>query len=109
MPDKLANTADDKPFLFFNDTVIENDLSPVPKRLLIFMSLIGREMLANSTTWYVDGTFKSASHTLFTQIMMILVKSGTGKVDPALYALVPDKEKRTYRYLIRKFIYFKLA
>lgn len=92
-------TADKKNFLFFNEKVMETDAGPNPKRILLFMSETGMEMLTTSTQWYVDGTFKSASCTLFKQVLMILVKTGTGKVVPALFGLLPDKEQRTYRYI----------
>lgn len=97
IPPQLSMTADKKQFLIFNEKVVEHDASPHPKRILLFMSEMGRDILANSYQWYVDGTFKSASCTLFKQVLMILVKSGTGKVVPALFGLLPDKEQRTYR------------
>lgn len=97
VPPQLSTTADKKEFLFFNEKVVETDASPHPKRILLFMSEMGRDLLANSQQWYVDGTFKSAACTLFKQVLMILVKTGTGKVVPVLFGLLPDKEQRTYR------------
>jgi hypothetical protein len=38
------------------------------KRLLVFMCESGRNVLASSTGWYVDRTFKAAANTLFSQV-----------------------------------------
>ncbi len=59
---QLKVTSDGQPFLVLNDTV--DDPTPNAKRLLIFMSQHGREVLSGRTSWYVDGTFKAASCTL---------------------------------------------
>jgi hypothetical protein len=50
-------------------------------------------MLANCSHWYVDGTFKSAASTLFSQIVFIVGLNGLGKAVPCAFALLPNKEK----------------
>jgi hypothetical protein len=64
---QLKVTSDGQPYLVLNDTVDD------AKRLLIFMSQHGREVLSGCTSWYVD-----ASCTLFTQIVFGPDCSGQG-------------------------------
>ncbi len=78
VPPHLSTTADGQKFLLLNDTVIPEDPTPSAKRILIFMSEFGRDILAGCSSWYVDGTFKSAGGTLFTQILLVIGLSSTG-------------------------------
>jgi hypothetical protein len=96
VPPHLSTTTDNQKFLLLNDTVIPKDPNPNAKRLLVFMSEFGRDILAGCSTWYIDGTFKSAGGTLFTQILLVIGLSPTGKAVPCTFALLPDKEKATY-------------
>jgi hypothetical protein len=68
LPIQLTRTTDQLPFPILNHTIMHRDDTPMAKRLLIFMSESGRDVLASCTSWYVDGTFKLASNTLFSQI-----------------------------------------
>jgi hypothetical protein len=68
IPEQFATTADKKRFLLLNDTVIPNNPVPSAPRILVFMSDTAKEVLASCSTWYVDGTFKPAFHTLFYQV-----------------------------------------
>jgi hypothetical protein len=68
IPGHLTETSDKSPFLILNDTVVPNNSVPNAKRLLVFMSNVGRDILASSTHWYCDGTFKSSAATLFSQV-----------------------------------------
>jgi hypothetical protein len=95
VPDRLMETADHKSFLILNDTVIRNNPLEDGKRLLVFMSETGRDILAQSTTWYCDGTFKAVSGTPFAQLFMIVGLSAVGKPIPCLFALLPDKVSLT--------------
>jgi hypothetical protein len=72
------------------------DSSLNAKGILVFLSQNGKEMLANCSHWYVDGTFKSAAHTLFSQIVFIVGLNDLGKVVPDAFALRPNKEKDSY-------------
>jgi hypothetical protein len=47
----------------------------------------------------VDGTFKAASCTLFTQIVFVVGLTALGKAIPCLFGLLPNKEKETYLHL----------
>ena len=55
------------------------------------MSDTGRDILAQSTTWYCDGTFKAVSSTLFAQLFIVVGLSAVGRPIPCLFALLPDK------------------
>ncbi len=54
---------------------------------------------ANCSNWYVDGTFKSAASTLFSQIVFIVELNGLGKSFPYAFALLPNKGKDSYLHL----------
>ncbi len=99
IPPQLKVTSYGQPFLVLYDRVILDDptLSNT-KRLLIFMSQHGREVLSGCTSWYwyVDGTFRAASCTLFTQIVFVVGLTALGKAIPCLFGLLPNKEKETY-------------
>jgi hypothetical protein len=68
IPQHLTETSDKLPFLVLNETVIPNNTALGAKRLLVYMSDMGKEILASCNQWYCDGTFKSATGTLFTQV-----------------------------------------
>jgi hypothetical protein len=68
LPVLLTKTTNKQPFLVLNDTIVPGDMTPMAKRLLVFMSKSGRNVLASSMSWYVDGTFKAAANTLFSQV-----------------------------------------
>jgi hypothetical protein len=68
IPEQFATTADKKRFLLLNDTVIPNNPVPSAPRMLVFMTGTGKEVLASCKTWYVEGTFKPAFHTPFSQV-----------------------------------------
>jgi hypothetical protein len=42
IPDHLMETSDKSPFLILNDTVVPNNSTPNAKRLLVYMSTVGR-------------------------------------------------------------------
>jgi len=63
------------------------------------MSETGHDILARSSTFYVDGTFSSVEGTFFGQLLMVLGDNGLGQPFPCLFALLPDKEKTTYQKL----------
>jgi hypothetical protein len=96
LPPQLKVTSDGQPFIILNDTVIVDDPTPNAKRLLLFMSPHGREVLSGCSSWYVDGTFKAASNTLFSQIVFVVGLTDLGKAVPCLFGLLPNKDKETY-------------
>jgi hypothetical protein len=83
-------------FLVRNDTVIAVNPSPDAKCLLVFMSQHGKEMLANCSRGYLDGTFKLDVRTLFSRIVFIVGLTPLGKAAPCAFSLLPNKEKDTY-------------
>ncbi len=95
MPPLLTRTTDDQPFLVLNDTMVTGKTIPESKRLLIFMSQHGKEVMASCPSWFVDGTFKAAFNTLFTQIFLLGL-TDMGKAVPCLSGLLPNKERDTY-------------
>jgi hypothetical protein len=67
------------------------------KRLLVFIYQHGKEMMGNCRDWYMDGAFKSAASTLFSQIVFIVGLSTLGKgAALCAFSLLPNKEKDTY-------------
>jgi hypothetical protein len=76
LPAHLTETSDHQKFLILNDTVYPNDPSPNAKRVLVFMSEIGRDILLESEAWYCDGTFQAAASTLFSQIFLVIGITG---------------------------------
>ena len=69
IPAPLTCTADGGKFLITNTSVIKDNPSPYAPKVLVFMSDHGKEILARCPSWYVDGTFKAADHTIFTQLV----------------------------------------
>jgi hypothetical protein len=99
IPEHFSKTADGKPFLVLNDTVIPGNSIPNAPRILVFISDAGKEVLASCETWYIDGTFKAAENTLFSQVVFIVGLTGMDKAIPCAFALLPSKEKESYQRL----------
>jgi hypothetical protein len=87
---------DGQPFDLLNDTFFPKDPIPNTKRIIIFMSPCGRDMLAGCCSWYVDGTFEPASKTYFYQIVFVVGLSGLEKSVPCLYTLLSNNKKTKY-------------
>jgi hypothetical protein len=68
LPEHLTMTSDMKNFVLLNDTV-KQEKCPDAARIIVFMSDEGAEVLASCQSWFIDGTFKAASHTLFKQVV----------------------------------------
>lgn len=68
-------------------------------RILIFGHPRNLDILYNSTTWYVDGTFKVAP-LLFSQAYVVLAKY-LDDVYPLIYALLSNKKSQTYERLFK--------
>ena len=63
--------------------------------LLVFMSPFGKELLSTSANWFADGTFKTAPSP-FSQIFTTMGELESGKVLPAVYSCLPNKDHTTY-------------
>lgn len=74
------------------------DSGPGRNRILIFGRQVRVQVLQDSQTWFVDGTFRIAPP-LFSQVYVILGQR-LGGVHPILYALLPNKQLETYRRLL---------
>ena len=81
------------------------DSGPVEKRILVFGTSNNLELLSNSQIWFADGTFKHVP-LLFYQLYTIHVFKG-GKAIPVLYALLPDKKRKTYLEFLRAIVTLK--
>jgi hypothetical protein len=92
----LTETADGEKFLILNSTVIPDNNTPNAKRVLVFMSSFGHDILAPCPSCNVDGTFKPSKSTLFTQIAFVYGQTATDRSVPCGFALLPNKEKNTY-------------
>jgi len=79
VPQHLSTTADRKTFILLNDKLNPEDPSSDAKRIIVFMSQSGKEILAGCTKWYVDGTFELALQTLFKQIVFVVGLTNLGK------------------------------
>lgn len=90
-PAKYTTTSDGNNFMLLKDYVSENSTSA----LVIFMSPFGRQLLQTSKFWLADGTFWTAPPP-FTQIYLINGLASTGRVLPACFCLLPNKETDTY-------------
>jgi hypothetical protein len=73
------------------------DSGPGNDRILIFGRQKSLDVLFHSKTWFGDGTFRTAP-LLFTQVYVILAEQ-FGGVHPIIFALLPDKQSKTYEKL----------
>ena len=90
-PEKYTTTADGDNFLLMKDLVSENS----DAAMVMFMSPFGRQLLQSSKFWLADGTFWTAPPP-FTQIYLINALASTGRVLPACYCLLPNKDTESY-------------
>jgi len=71
-----------------------DDSGPSENGILIFGRPRSLEILHFLKVWYCDGTFK-VSPTIFAQVYIILAEALNG-VHPLIYALLPNKQEKTY-------------
>lgn len=76
-----------------------DDSGPGVNRILIFGRNRSLDILYNSKIWYCDGTFKIAP-SIFSQVFVILAEA-LGGVHPLIYALLPNKQEKTYTHLFK--------
>ena len=79
------------------EAFIMHDTGPGPNRIVLFGTQKTLHMLARSDVWLADGTFKSAP-ALFAQLYTVH-GSLQGFILPGIYALLPNKSKKTYKQL----------
>ncbi|CAF0918334.1 unnamed protein product [Brachionus calyciflorus] len=89
--DHLKRTISNKEF-FYDDSGSDD-----PSRILIFTTEDNLSQLKNNLDWYCDGTF-DISPTLFLQLYIIHVNINHKDLS-LIYALLPDKNKKTYEKL----------
>lgn len=78
---------------------IRGDVSVGNKRHLIFATDKQLDILANTKTWYIDGTFKVIKHPFY-QLLSIhgFIKSGDDmKQVPLCYCVMSGKKKKDYK------------
>ncbi len=73
------------------------DSGPGNNRILIFGREVNLDLLQTSQNWFMDGTFRTST-VLFSQVFCILAER-FGGVHPAIYALLPNKQRATYSRL----------
>ena len=71
------------------------DHGPGAGRFLIFSTQRSLEMLAQSSSWFIDATFKVV-HGIFFQLLSIHARMGSGWSFPAAFVLMPNKSRSTY-------------
>ena len=71
------------------------------KRIMVFTTLPGLDLLSGADDWFCDGTFSTAPSVFF-QIYTIHA-SVEGILIPIVYALLPDKKEETYFRLLSCF------
>ena len=98
VPESLSVTGDGQPFLISQETV--NPMTG--EKLIGFASPRCLNLLTNSTTWIVDGTFYIAENTLFKQVFIIHAKTDAGNFIPCSYFCLPNKERGTYEVMFRQ-------
>ncbi|XP_071577721.1 uncharacterized protein [Temnothorax nylanderi] len=92
IPEHFQQTLKSVKFLLFDSEDINN-------RLLIFATEDNLQVLRGCDTWYCDGTFKVVPE-IFDQLYTVHGEVN-GKVVPLVYALCPNRRKRTYQTLLR--------
>lgn len=84
----------------------EEDAPVVASRIVVFATRRNIELLCNSNTWFIDGTFKS-SPSLFAQLFAILGVRRRNAVDgedvpvPLVYAFLSGKSQVQYEAVLR--------
>ena len=104
LPEELKILMDGSQFLLYAGEVSEennDDTAPDDPTMMIFLTFHGAERLRVSKTWLCDGTFKSAPAP-FMQVYIIFAQMESGKVLPACFCLLPNKDKPTYTMMWTK-------
>ena len=77
--------------------LIDTGPESAPDRILVFGRAANMDFATDTTTLYMDGTFKLAP-LLFKQVYVVLAERN-GHVFPLLYCLLVNKQRRTYEQL----------
>ncbi|CAF0970596.1 unnamed protein product [Rotaria sordida] len=94
IPEEFKSTIENKRFLFFDECRIRRE------RLLLFASDVQLDLLFNSSTIYMDGTYKKAPDH-FTQIYIIHVVHFDICV-PCVFGLLLNKKASTYKVIFNE-------
>ncbi|XP_043462872.1 uncharacterized protein LOC122498936 [Leptopilina heterotoma] len=106
LPESYKKTFSNERFLMYDS---RDDIAFGEGRVLVFSTRNNLERLADSDTWYVDGTFK-VSPSLFTQLFTVMGKvlkpnvrgnEPTVIAFPFVYALLSSKETDQYEAVFR--------
>lgn len=95
IPEDFTKTEKGDLFLIF-------DSGKVQERMLIFTTKENLKKLATSEHWFIDGTFDVVP-SIFSQMFSIHCIINT-KVIPLVYALLPNKSKKTYITLLNQLL-----
>ena len=92
LPSQFTQLDNGESFLVSSELLSENGVA------MVFISPFEKRILANSTTWAMDGTFETVPD-MFSQIYVVFGSGGDPgeKVYPAAFLLLPDKLSKTYR------------
>ena len=104
-PEDLRKLSDGSPFLIYAGPTANEEENQDPGQddpiMLIFLAEHGAERLRVSNLWLCDGTFKTSPHP-FLQVYIIFAQTGSGKVLPAAFCLLPQKSQPTYKKMWQK-------
>ena len=99
LPDKYKFLASGERFLMYDSGPETGE-----KRIFIFSTPLNLSMLQNESTWYADGTFKSTPQHFY-QVYTVHAFI-EGQSVPLVYALMPNKNARGYRTVLKKIKYW---
>jgi len=85
------------------ELILQADNDPGYNIILIFGRSQSLDILENSGTWYMDGTFKIALQ-LINQVYVILSEYLHGILS-IVYMLLPDKQSKTYDHMFSMLMY----
>lgn len=94
LPQSYTQTTAGEPFLAYDSG--EGDVD----RLMIFATQASLALLANSSEWYSDGTFKTVPEQFF-QLYTVHGVS-FGKITPCIFCLMPNKREGTYVRMLQE-------
>ena len=97
MPLEFTTTMDGLQYL-----ILDEQVPARVTRVLGFCSPTGITMIKNAGDLFCDGTFEIAESTLFTQVWVVSVKVENKLSLPAMFFILPSKEKPVYKMVFEK-------
>lgn len=104
LPDLYKRTLTNENFLIYDSKFKGED--QVSGRVLVFGTRRNLELLSQSDTWFLDGTFK-VSPTIFTQLFTVLGTHTRNQITvalPMVYALLSSKEENQYSSVLNAIV-----